>query len=192
MENLNLNKTMCEEVFGGELDVTEETPDPFETDKSQVRQYRDWLHERDEKQLELLQKVESALERMENFSKTKKNMHLPIRDGIQEAKKELGALRYDIEDTVCYLDSFEYLMRGLMVQKMKEVRPPKQKGVVDEGSQTLSQPAARSTPDTRKRIREPTVSSEESAVKKPVEKRPKASKTEEEWVQVPVNPHKSP
>ena len=68
--------------------------------------------------------------------------NLPIRDRIQEAKKELGALWYDIEDTVCYLDSFEYLMRGLMVQKMKEVRPPKRKGVVDEGSQTFPQPAA--------------------------------------------------
>ena len=38
-------------------------------------------------------------------------MHLPIREEIQEAKKELGVLRYDdMEDTVCYLDSFEYLM----------------------------------------------------------------------------------
>ena len=37
MENCILNKTICEELFGGELDVTEETPDPFETDKSQVR-----------------------------------------------------------------------------------------------------------------------------------------------------------
>ena len=109
-------------MFGGELDVTEETLDPFETDKSQVRQYRDWLYVRNEKQLEILKKVESALEKMESFSRTKKNMHLPIRDGIQEAKKELGALRYD---TVCYLHSFEYLMRGLMVKKIKEVKPPK-------------------------------------------------------------------
>ena len=115
---------------------------------------------------------------MESFSRTKKNMHLHIRDCIQEAKKELGALQYDIEDTVWYLVSFEYLMRDLMVQKMKEVRPPKRKKVVDEGSQTLPHPAARSTPDIRKRIREPTVSPEESAVKKPVEKRPKASKKE--------------
>ena len=123
---------------------------------------------------------------MESFSRTKKNMHLPIRDGIQETKKEFGSLRYDIEDTVCYLDSFEYLMKGLMVQKIKEVRPPKRKGVVDKGSKTRPHPAARSTPDTRKRIREPTVSPEESAAKKPVEKRPKASDKEQEWVQVPL------
>ena len=41
MEFKNLNKTMCKEMFGGELDVMEETVDAFETDKSQVRQYRD-------------------------------------------------------------------------------------------------------------------------------------------------------
>ena len=114
--------------------MTEKTPDPFESDKSQVRQYRDWLHERNERQLEILQKVETALEKMDSFSRTKKNMHLPIREGIQEARKELGELRYDIEDTVCYLDSFEYLMRGLMVKKIKEVRPPKGKEVANEGS----------------------------------------------------------
>ena len=101
---------MCEEMFGGELDVTEEMLDPFETEKSQVQQYRDWLHMRNENQLEILKEVESALEKMQSFSKAKKNMHLPIRDGFQEAKKELGALRYHIEDTLCYLDSFEYLM----------------------------------------------------------------------------------
>ena len=66
---------------------------------------------RNEKQLEILKKVESALEKMESFSKTNNNLHLPIRDEIQQAMKELRALRYDIEDTVCYLDSFEYLMR---------------------------------------------------------------------------------
>ena len=58
MEMLNLNETMCEELFGGDLDVTEVTLDAFEIDKSQVRQYRDWLHERNEKQLEILKKVE--------------------------------------------------------------------------------------------------------------------------------------
>ena len=46
MEHYILIKTMCEELFGGELDVTEETVDPLETDKSQVQQYRDWLCER--------------------------------------------------------------------------------------------------------------------------------------------------
>ena len=185
MENENLNKTMCEELFGGELDVTEKTPDPFESDKSQVWQYWDWLHERNESQLKILQKVETAQEKMDSLSRTKKNMHLPIRECIQEARKELGELRYNIEDTVCYLDSFEYLMRGLMVQKMKEVRPPKGKEVVEKGSQTLPQLSAWSTPDTRKRPREPAASPEVSAAMKPAQKRPKASNKEEEWVEFP-------
>ena len=40
MEFKNLNKTMCEEMFGGELDVMEETVDAFETDKPQVLRRR--------------------------------------------------------------------------------------------------------------------------------------------------------
>ena len=79
----NLNKTMCEKLFGGDLDVMEKTPDPFKSNKSQIRQYRNWLHERNERQLEILQKVETALEKMDSFSRTKKNMHLPITEGIR-------------------------------------------------------------------------------------------------------------
>ena len=111
-------------------------------------------------------------------------MHLPIRDGIQEALKELRALRYDMVDTVYYLDSFEYMMRSVMVQKKKEVRTPKSKEVAEEGCQTLLRPTKRSTSNTRKRVREQTVSPEASATKKPAEKRRKASNKEEEWVEV--------
>ena len=68
---------------------------------------------------------------------------------------------------------------------MKEVRPSKSKEVADESSQTLSQPAARSTPDTRKRPRESTASPKVSAAKKPTEKRLKASNKGKEWVEVP-------
>ena len=97
---------MCEEMFGGELGVAEKTPDPFASEKSQVRQYLDWLHQRNERELQILKKVEMALEKMDSFSWSKKTMHLPIRDGIQEALKELRVLQYDMEDTVfCYLDS---------------------------------------------------------------------------------------
>ena len=91
----------------------------------------------------------------------------------------IDSLVHDMEDTVCYLDSVEYLLRDRMVEKMKVVRQPKNKEVVDEGSQTLPQPAARSTLDTRKRLREPTVSPEASAAKKPVEKRPNVSNKQE-------------
>ena len=70
-------------------------------------------------------------------------------------------------------------------EENKGGKTTKNKGVVDEGSQTLTQPASRSTPDTRKRLREPTVSPEESTLKKLAWKRPKASNKEEEWVEVP-------
>ena len=75
---------------------------------SQVRHYRDWLAERNDRKLEILQKVKSGLEK--DISRTKKNMHLSITDGIQQALKELGRLRYDMGDADCYLDSFEYLI----------------------------------------------------------------------------------
>ena len=62
--------------------MTEKAPDPFESEKSQVRQNRYWLHERNERELEIFKKVEVALEKMDSFSRSKKNMHLPIRDAI--------------------------------------------------------------------------------------------------------------
>ena len=46
--------------------------------------------------------------------------------------------------------------------------------------------APKSTPDPCKRLREPTVSPEVRAAKKPVEKRPRTSKQLEEWVEVPT------
>ena len=60
-------------------------------------------------------------------------MFLPIRDGIRDALQTY----------------FEYHLRARMVSKIKEVGSPKSKEVVDEGSQTLPQPAT-STPDPRK------------------------------------------
>ena len=63
---------MFEEISGGELDVTEKAPESFESEKFQVRQYRDWLHERNERVLEILKKVEVALEKMDRFLKTKR------------------------------------------------------------------------------------------------------------------------
>ena len=39
-----------------------------------VRQYRDWLHERNGRELETLKRVEVALKKMDSFSRTKKNM----------------------------------------------------------------------------------------------------------------------
>ena len=87
-----------------------------------------------------------ALEKMDSFSRTKKNMHLTIRDGIREALKELKVLRRDMEKNECYLDSLEYLLRGRMVSRIREVGSPKKNEVLDEDSQTLPQPTM-SIPD---------------------------------------------
>ena len=48
MENANLNKSLCEEMFGGEMDVVE-VPDELENEKSQARQGRYWLHQLNER-----------------------------------------------------------------------------------------------------------------------------------------------
>ena len=58
--------------------------------------------------------------------------------------------------------------------------------VRDESCQTALQNVVNSTPDLWKRPREPTVSPEDTAAKKSVVKRPKASTKEEECVEVPV------
>ena len=57
---------------------------------------------------------------------------------------------------------------------------------VHEENQTDLEPAGSSTQDSRKRARETTESPEDPGNKKPEEKRPKASKHPEEWVEVPV------
>ena len=87
-------------MYGGEIDVTEKVHDMFKSEKSEVRQYRDWLHKRIGRELGILEKVEVALENMGSASRTKKNMHIPIRNGIQEVLKELKALRRDMASTL--------------------------------------------------------------------------------------------
>ena len=85
MEISILNKSFFEELFGGEMDITDKAPDFLQGENSQVKQYREWLYEKNRMKLESLQKVEVALEKMDSLSRTKKNMHLPIREGIQDA-----------------------------------------------------------------------------------------------------------
>ena len=126
-----------------------------------------------------------TLKRMEDFCRTKKNMFLPIREGLTVALREIQLLKESMNRNDCYIEHFEYHLRDKMVQKIKEVRSPK-KLVLDEGTQTLSKPAPKFSPDPRKRLREPTVSPEVRAAKKPVEKRPRTSKQPEEWVEVPA------
>ena len=67
---------------------------------------------------------------------------------------------------------------------MKLVRARSVKSVSDEGCQTAPQPVASSTPALRKRPREPTVSLQETAAKKPEQKSFRASLKEEKWMKV--------
>ena len=46
-----------------------------------------------------------------------------------------------------YFEYFEYHLRDRMALRIKKVRTPKKKEVVDEGSQTSPQPAPGSTPE---------------------------------------------
>ena len=78
MEKSNLNKSFCEEMFRGELDVTEEP----EKEKSQARQHCDWLHERHTRETGILQNVEGVLKKMESFCRTKKSMFISIREKL--------------------------------------------------------------------------------------------------------------
>ena len=52
MEITDLNKSLCEKVFGGELDVTEKALNFLQGENSQVNQYREWFYERKRKELE--------------------------------------------------------------------------------------------------------------------------------------------
>ena len=145
---------MCEELFGGGLDVVE-VPDDCE--KSQARQHRNWLHQR--KRL-----LQSA----------KGDGHLKEDGGLLSVLRKMQLLKESMKRNDCYIEHFVCHLKDKMVQKIKEVRSPK-KVVLDGGTHTLPKLASRSTPDPCKWLRELTVSPEERAAKKPVEKRPGTS-----------------
>ena len=183
MELKNLNKSMSAELFRGELEVTEMP----EGGKSGARLYQASLRRISEDECKMIQRITQIMEEMEKFCQTKKNMFLPIREGIAAAK-EIKKLSNSNEKHGSFLISLEYFL-GLQVAKDKEKeevarRVKKLASLVHEVSQTDLEPEGRSTPDSRKRPREPTESPEDPGNKKPEEKRPKASKHAEEWVEV--------
>ena len=162
MEIWNLNKCMCEELFGGELDVTEEQ----QGWKFHVRLHRNWLNQHHAEDLNVLQKVLGVLLEMGNFCRTKKNMFLHIRNGIGESLHEL-----------------EVLKRSL-ARRDKRWSLRKRRSSWTTAAK-LPQPALRPTPEYRKRLREPTFSLEVIAAMKSKEKKPRTSKKEEEWLGIP-------
>ena len=66
IENTILNKSFCEEIFGGELDVTEK-PDG---EKCQARQHKDVLKKGYQKEILMIAKIEEIFEKKQNFCQT--------------------------------------------------------------------------------------------------------------------------
>ena len=88
-------------------------------------------------------------------------------------------MRIGMQTIVTSLSHFEYHLRDRM--RVKNCAEQ-----TDEFCQTGQQPKPKSTPDLRKRPREPTESSQETAAKKSEEKRLRASAKESDRVEVPV------
>ena len=88
MENSNLNKSLCEELFGGELEVTEKSKGA----KSKARLYQASLRKKAADERKMIQRIAQILEGMGDFCCSKKNMFLSIREGITKAKKEINML----------------------------------------------------------------------------------------------------
>ena len=63
-----------------------------------------------------------TLKRMENFCKKKKNMFLPIREGLTVTLRKMQFLKESIKSNYCYIEHFEYHLSDKMVQKIMEVR----------------------------------------------------------------------
>ena len=143
MEIEKLNKSVCEELFRGELNVVE-VPDEIDCEKSQARQHRNWLHRLNEADWCNVQKVVRILKEMKNFCRTKKNMFLPIRNRITEGLRELERLNETMKGNDCYMQHFEHHLRDKMLNKIKEMEIPK-KIVLDESSH-LPPPSQRRGP----------------------------------------------
>ena len=155
--------------------------------KSEARLYQASLRRISEDECKMIQKITQIMEEMEKFCQTKKNMFLPIREGMAAAKKEIKKLSNSNKKHGSFLISLEYFL-GLQVAKDKEKEEEarsakKLASFVHEESQTDIEPEGRSTLYPRKRPREPTESPEDPGNKKPEEKRPKSSKHAKEWVE---------
>ena len=63
------------------------------------------------------------MKEMEKFCKTKKNMFLPIREGLTGALREMQVLKERMKRHDRYIEHFEYHLRDKLVQRIKEARP---------------------------------------------------------------------
>ena len=93
-------------------------------------------------------------------------MFLIIREGIAEELYKLQ-LREDTEYMEGWAGSFDYQLEKAVGKNVKRARAQSGKKVRDEAFQTAPQLVVSSTPELRKRLREPTLSPQNTANKKP-------------------------
>ena len=106
MKNENLNKSLYEKLFGGELEVTE-MPMGGE---SEAKLYQASLRRISVDECKMIQRITQILEEMEEFFHTKKNMFLSIREGIAVAKKEIQKLSASNKKHGSFLIYLEYFL----------------------------------------------------------------------------------
>ena len=92
MEQNDLNKSICKESFGGKLEVTV-VPDCF--GKSDARRQKNCPYGTLQIAMKRISTNEEMVQKMDEFCRIKKNMFLPIREGITEVLHELKQLRED-------------------------------------------------------------------------------------------------
>ena len=124
--------------------------------------------------------IEEVVQNIDEFRRMKKNMFLPIREGIAEVFHELKQLREDTERSEGWAKSFGNQLGRALGGEVKLARAQSVKSVRDEGCQTAPQIVVSSTPDLRKWPRELTMRPQDTPAKKPEMKRPKAFQKEEE------------
>lgn len=89
IENEQVDKNICEEVFVGEVEIMEE---PDRNHKSRLRvDMVKFVHCFD-KHIKILKRMHYIINTMESFCKMKGRMCLPIRNGIEDVKYELANL----------------------------------------------------------------------------------------------------
>ena len=135
MEIENLNKSLCEEMYGVEINVMEDS----EVEKSQASQYKDCLLEMAAKNGKIIKNMTLILEKMVVFSRSKENMFHAFRKGITNVLEELRWLRCSINSRNTFLESLEYFLGMNFVKdkgKEAELRRVKRRAnLVSKGSQ---------------------------------------------------------
>ena len=181
MEKNDLNKSMCEELFGEKSEVTV-VSNCFE--KSDARWQKNCRYGTLQITMKRICIIEAMVHKMDEFCRMKKTCSCQL---------ERVLLRYcaNWSNSAKILSTWgagpkylEISWEGLLVGRWNW-RGPKVMRASGMRAATAPQIVVSSSPDLCKRPRELTVSPKDTAAKKPEIKRPKASPKEEKWVEVP-------